>query len=161
MRTAADKRRRRALYKERVAAGLCGMCGALATEGPRGGKTKCDGCRSAHAAAIAANRPRMNANKRRWATENPDRVRAWDNEVRRFAQYGITPEQFYEMLARQGGRCAICLLPFTKEPHIDHDHVTKRVRGLLCSEHNLALGLFKDNPDWLRAAAAYIEEEVM
>ncbi|MBK7330438.1 MAG: hypothetical protein IPI85_15545 [Dehalococcoidia bacterium] len=40
---------------------------------------------------------------------------------------------------------------------LDHDHVTGQVRGFLCSHCNIALGAFRDNPESMRAAAAYIE----
>lgn len=59
--------------------------------------------------------------------------------------YGITTEQYEEMLLAQGGRCAIC--GRTQEEagmrhrlHVDHDHETDRVRGLLCYRCNTAMG---------------------
>lgn len=80
-------------------------------------------------------------------------------------QYGITLEQYREMLAAQDGKCAIC--GATPPPngvksaarlHVDHDHVTKRVRALLCSRCNQGIGYFKDDPDLFHAAARYIEQ---
>src|SRR5450759_1531991 len=61
---------------------------------------------------------------------------------RRILTYGLAPEEFQEMLAIQGGLCAICHDPMVRanEPQIDHDHETGRVRGLLCARCNLALG---------------------
>lgn len=77
--------------------------------------------------------------------------------------YGLTPEQYAEMLEEQGGVCAIC---GTDEwpgkgnrPHVDHDHSTGRVRGILCSHCNHGLGKFRDDPERLRAAAEYLERE--
>jgi hypothetical protein len=79
--------------------------------------------------------------------------------------YGLTGEQYGEMLAAQKGLCAICNQPETaminglpKVMHVDHDHVTGQIRSLLCGSCNGALGLFKDDPARLRAAADYIEK---
>lgn len=69
------------------------------------------------------------------------------------------PEGWYEaQLARQGGGCAICAsTPKSRRLHIDHDHKTGVVRGLLCFPCNrLLLGAHRD-PARLRAAAAYLE----
>src|SRR5689334_12217251 len=61
--------------------------------------------------------------------------------------YRITPDHYAALLARQGGRCAICR---GAEPgagrdwHVDHCHETGLVRGLLCVHCNLGLGHFKD-----------------
>lgn len=75
--------------------------------------------------------------------------------------YGITPEQFEAMLAAQGGKCAICRTGTWKgkhnKPHLDHDHVTGAVRGILCGGCNNGLGNFGDDPARLRAAADYLE----
>jgi len=71
----------------------------------------------------------------------------------------VTPEQYAALLARQEGRCAICQ---TDQPggkgswHVDHDHATGGVRGLLCSQCNLMLGHARDDPARLRAALEYL-----
>ncbi|MCB5180408.1 endonuclease VII domain-containing protein [Streptomyces antimicrobicus] len=69
--------------------------------------------------------------------------------------YGMTEAERDEMVAAQGGVCVIC----RKGPaeHVDHDHQTGRVRGVLCFACNSALGKFKDRPDVMRRAAAYVE----
>lgn len=73
--------------------------------------------------------------------------------------YGITMEQFDSMLAAQGGVCAICGgEPTGKNWHVDHDHDTNAVRGILCNGCNTALGGMRDNPAILRAAADYLEK---
>lgn len=86
----------------------------------------------------------------------PDRVRGY--KLR--ANFGISLDQYNEMLVAQRSRCAICR---TDSPggrgtfHVDHDHVTGRVRGLLCHGCNTGLGLFGDSPTRLLQAATYVE----
>jgi hypothetical protein len=63
-------------------------------------------------------------------------------------KYGISVADYDEMLAAQGGCCAICYGPPTRGRErfdIDHDHSTGVVRGLLCSNCNRAVGLLNDN----------------
>lgn len=86
---------------------------------------------------------------------------------KRLRKYGLTPEQFDALLASQNGVCAICGKPeTTRQPHrvsgldplaVDHDHVTGKVRGLLCFMCNTAIGKFNDDPKLLRRAADYVE----
>ena len=59
------------------------------------------------------------------------------------------------MLAAQGKECPICGTGLHKF-HIDHDHATNRVRGLLCHRCNVRLGVF-DDPKWRDAAMKYLE----
>lgn len=72
-------------------------------------------------------------------------------------RYDLTVAQVEEM-ATKG--CAICgTVEWNgrhKRPHVDHDHKTGRVRGILCSECNTGLGKFKDDPIILEAALAYL-----
>lgn len=69
-------------------------------------------------------------------------------------RYGITAGEVDDMLAEQGGLCAICRN--APAVHVDHDHATGAVRALLCFNCNGGLGQFKDDPDVLRAAADYV-----
>lgn len=78
--------------------------------------------------------------------------------------YGMTGEQYGQMLADQCGLCAICKRPETamangkpKVMHVDHCHKTGVVRALLCNNCNPMLGHAKDDIETLRAAADYIE----
>jgi hypothetical protein len=75
--------------------------------------------------------------------------------------YGITIEEFDALLASQEGTCAICrrkiMDPRGYHPHVDHDHITGKVRGVLCFSCNIGLGGFKDNAEFLRAAIDYLE----
>lgn len=70
------------------------------------------------------------------------------------ARYGLTPEAIAEMVADQGGLCAICAQAPARAC-IDHDHETGRVRGILCHPCNIALPAV-ENTDYLRAALAYL-----
>jgi hypothetical protein len=77
----------------------------------------------------------------------------------------MDPEGFYAMLDEQNGRCRICgqSIEGTDEKgkllaHIDHDHDTGRVRGLLCQGCNTGLGMFKDSIRNLASAIVYLEE---
>jgi hypothetical protein len=67
---------------------------------------------------------------------------------------------YAKTLKKQGGRCAICRRK--PEPgevfHYDHDHKTKRFRGLLCHQCNHGLGGFHDRVDLLEVAIVYLQD---
>lgn len=73
--------------------------------------------------------------------------------------YGITLEQYEEMLAAQNGGCAICggQNDDGRKLYVDHDHTTGAVRGLLCIRCNRAIGCFLDDPAHLTAAISYLQ----
>lgn len=74
--------------------------------------------------------------------------------------YGIDPEEYERLLQAQGGRCAICRSEPKKRPlMVDHEHKTRRIRGLLCfwCNHRL-LGGARERVDVLRSAIAYLED---
>ncbi len=60
------------------------------------------------------------------------------------------------MMQEQGNACATCLKPLNVNYHVDHNHETGQVRGLLCKLCNWALGHAQDNPDTLRRMADYL-----
>lgn len=97
----------------------------------------------------------------RWYRDNREHVLGLKRASALRKSFGLTIEQYDEMLAAQGGLCAVCGQPpqsKARRPlHIDHCHNTGRVRGLLCRSCNVGLGHFADSPERLRAAAAYIE----
>ncbi len=78
-------------------------------------------------------------------------------------KYGMTFDEFEAMLSDQNNACAIC---GTKEPssgrdrrfHVNHDHKTGEVRGLLCKSCNIALGEVKENIHILQAMIEYLNE---
>lgn len=74
--------------------------------------------------------------------------------------YKITIEFYHDMYEEQGGCCAGCLLPFgNKVPHVDHDHETGRVRGLLHGQCNSILGFIDDDATKLDKLAEYLRRE--
>lgn len=112
----------------------------------------------------------------RWRAKNMHKVREWDRARRKrhpeavvkfnIERYGITIPEFEQMVVAQGGLCAICRRPelVTRKGkplrlHIDHNHKTGKVRGLLCMRCNFGLGYFQDDPLLLRAATAYVERQ--
>jgi hypothetical protein len=93
------------------------------------------------------------------ATKNGiPRIRSPERHLKR--TYGITQAVKDRRQRQQFGCCAICGKPPEpgKKLHVDHDHATGEVRGLLCDLCNRGLGFFKDNPQALRNAARYLEE---
>lgn len=82
-------------------------------------------------------------------------------ELRR--KYGLTIEEYERRFAEQLGKCAICGESEHKGKdtrkflHVDHCHATKRIRGLLCQNCNRGIGFFRDSPDRLAAAIAYLQ----
>lgn len=92
--------------------------------------------------------------QREWHAKNPGK-RA---EYRRRQRFNLEPEQYEAMLTQQGGVCGIC----NEAPrgqrgfHVDHDHNTGKVRGILCHHCNIGIGCFQDNPATLELAMLYI-----
>lgn len=72
--------------------------------------------------------------------------------------FGITPEQYDKMLAKQRGVCAICARqsPDGRRLHVDHCHSTGKVRGLLCHDCNRGIGMFSDDVARLTQASLYL-----
>ena len=74
-------------------------------------------------------------------------------------RYGIGADEFDELVRQQGGVCAIWARPAPE--HVDHDHDTGAVRGILCFNCNGGLGQFRDSIDALHAAAAYLDARLV
>jgi len=107
----------------------------------------------------------------RWRAANPERYLETQRRAKQSPKgrrreragylkrkYGITLEQYDELLAEQGGGCGICgRLPRDDiSLHVDHDHLTGAIRGLLCFRCNNALGDFEDDYERLSAAVRYL-----
>lgn len=152
--TARTKRTRRSSYAEHLEASRVARLGT------------CRDCQQPKDAKLMSKaKPGLckacsTARTRAWAEANPTE---WERHRRRSwlkRKYGITIEQYDEMLAAQGGVCPICGTP-PADPrgyrmHIDHCHDTGRVRGILCGPCNQGIGNLGDDPDRLLAAVEYL-----
>ena len=97
--------------------------------------------------------------ERAWRAADPARARKSAQIGHLRYLYGIDVDEYNEMFARQGGRCAVCNeLPLEggKRLGVDHDHMTGKIRGLLCARCNLTLGFVVDNPQLLASLANHI-----
>ena len=86
------------------------------------------------------NREKSNKSARDSYHRHRDRIRAQLKADRPLRIYGLTSEQFEALKELQGGCCAICHRVPEKDLHIDHDHESGQVRGLLCVSCNTRLG---------------------
>jgi hypothetical protein len=111
------------------------------------------------------------ARVKRWQQANADRVNAVQRRRRADPQvkqqmrayhlkrtYGVSIDEYEAMLAEQDDGCGMCGRPPSEaiSLHIDHDHRTGRIRGLLCFRCNNSLGDLEDNPDLLLAGVRYL-----
>ena len=106
------------------------------------------------------NRKRVNATTRAWNKANQPRRRVIERRARLKSVYGLSLAAYEALLLGQDHRCAACAadlsaLP-TKQRHVDHDHLTGAVRGILCHSCNTALGLMKDSPKRLQQLISYL-----
>jgi hypothetical protein len=108
------------------------------------------------------NREKILARNKAYREANPDKMKISYRRnylKKKFLSYGITETQYNELLLKQDGRCAICLTDKPTQPgwHIDHDHTTGEVRGILCQKCNIGIGLLQDNPAIVKSALSYLE----
>lgn len=106
----------------------------------------------------AKNKITLRAYHKEWRKSHPKQLTANSYKAKLLYRFGITPEQYANLLHEQGGVCAICGEAELdgKKLAIDHDHRTGEIRGLLCSRCNTALGGFRDNPSYLSNAILYL-----
>jgi hypothetical protein len=160
----------------------CKKCGAFK---PLEEYYRCAGTKDGHrgdckACNLAAKHDRYVANPapakaraRRWQQANPEQVNAYYRARRLkpevklkeraghlMRKYGMTIEQYDAMLEAQGGGCFICGRAPREDIslHVDHDHSTGKVRGILCFCCNNALADFQEDVQLLAKAAAYLDQ---
>ncbi len=157
---------------------VCSKCGEAKSRGDfhrasraRDGRTAwCKPCRKTYQKAwCEAHREQVKATNRAWFVANPDKRADWYLR----SQYGISLADYDGMLAKQGGRCAVCdgtetaVNKRTGEPRrlaVDHDHgccpgrrsCGECIRGLLCDRCNRALGQAHDDLGLLVKLAGYL-----
>lgn len=135
----------------------------------KAGEAACPPCREAGRLRAERNNRSAKGKARRVAYYQANREAHAARNLKE--KSNLTPEQYEEMLAQQGGTCAIC---GGTDPagrwgaygrfHVDHDHACcpgksscgRCIRGLLCGKCNIGLGSFGDDPQVLVAAAAYL-----
>lgn len=110
------------------------------------------------------NQEQIKISKEKWRKENEE----LDKNIRRKwklrTKYGISENDYNRIFENQEGRCAICgkhQSELEKRLYIDHDHLTNRVRGLLCDGCNFGLGHFNDDPYLLTNAILYLKDSLI
>lgn len=137
-------------------------------------------CRSCYEKQLRENNPeyaeRQRENTRKWiekhaeqhratakawvAKQDPEYMRAYKRK-KKLESYGLTPEDYDQMLRDQGGGCAICMRPpGDKQLAVDHCHDSGVVRGLLCFRCNFGLSWFAEDDKRLAKAAQYVSKAV-
>lgn len=125
-------------------------------------------CLANNAAYYAAHKAEVRKRNDQWKEANKEKyvlsVKRWQqrSEIKAKAReklYGVTAEQYQLQLEKQCYCCAVCgsVLDLAKNTHQDHCHVTNSPRGILCSNCNTALGLFKDSLELLLKAVSYLK----
>lgn len=92
----------------------------------------------------------------RFYENNPDKFLEY-----RTKKYGITPDQYNQLLTEQQYCCKVCGVhesELAKSLAIDHCHTHGHVRALLCTNCNTALGLLKENTDIMKKLIEYTME---
>jgi hypothetical protein len=105
------------------------------------------------------NRSEINLRARIKYRQNKQKIR----DRRMTLKYGSSDSDYNRMLLDQGGTCAICCVPELLggrwgKLNLDHDHLTGKIRGLLCFRCNLAIGKFEDRIDLLESAIKYLKK---
>jgi hypothetical protein len=103
---------------------------------------------------VKSHREYYTQKQREWRENNIDSTK----NISLKSKYGISLKEYNEMFSNQGGNCAICgrngLVLC-----IDHNHVSKKVRGLICKSCNMALGFVSDDIVILENMLGYLEKE--
>jgi hypothetical protein len=95
----------------------------------------------------------------RYHIANKEKINARTRRHHFKRRYGITHKQVMELIKGASNKCQICGAEFSlnNKPHIDHDHKSNRIRGVLCRKCNSGIGLFDDKIDLLKRAIGYLQ----
>ena len=121
-----------------------------------------------------ANKEKIKARNRAYYIAHREKIILYDKKQReihrskrairesfyqRKRKYGVNKEEFLSLINTQNGLCGICGKSFElTNPTLDHEHATEKIRGVLCRDCNIGLGMFYDNSDILRSAIIYLEK---
>ena len=143
----------------------CRKCGG--TERYLSGNKPCVRCLKESSAL------RSKTKRKDWCRKNKEKINAYNKEKyhslteeekilrnRKYtvSQYGLTLEEYGVILETQKGVCAICSEAPEGNLHIDHNHTTNEVRGLLCGKCNRAIGLLNDDVSLFSKAINYLNK---
>lgn len=127
--------------------------------------TYCKPCTKARNSAwVKANRDKHRETCAKWYAQNKTKANAVQSCWHYRKSYGITKQQFLDLVAAASGKCRICNTPVVVGSRalngavLDHSHATGQIRGVLCHACNKGLGLFADDPIRLQQAVAYLSE---
>jgi hypothetical protein len=122
-------------------------CGYIHKNGQRSLRTICNQCRRENYQKI-----------------HPPVIPQTEKDRQLRAAFGVTEQEYLDLLSKQNGVCAICKQPEIvkrlgklKALAVDHSHKTDKNRGLLCQRCNIAIGLLQDSPELLITAAQYLK----
>lgn len=102
----------------------------------------------------AANPEKHRALWREYRNSNKDYYKYWSLQKK----YGLSREDFNSLVVDQKGECAICGEVLGETLDVDHNHITGKVRGLLCNNCNRGLGFFNEDFRLLRKASIYLAQ---
>ena len=110
-------------------------------------------------------REKENKKQQLYRLQHPEKTREQSRlseQKRRLKRYGISKEEYNNLLDSQGHCCAICDIELTDDRfcHVDHSHDTGKVRGILCHHCNFLLGNAKDSLAILSSAYSYLEKSL-
>lgn len=124
---------------------------------------ECPKCKAArHLEWRRKNREHCLAYHRNYTRTHPEKMRAFYRKRELWRKYGISILDYDNILLSQGGKCALCGSDNPKgyfgRFHVDHDHKTNKIRGLICGNCNLIIGHAGDDIRLLRLAIRYLEK---
>lgn len=121
---------------------------------PNGHDTKVLGVRPDNSCSECRRTRNRNAYKKNPYVKREANMKYW-----RLKRYGLSDEEYQKLRVDQKV-CSICNRPSERTLHVDHNHLTDKVRGLLCFKCNAMLGLAEDNCDTLFAAIKYLNNKL-
>jgi hypothetical protein len=117
-------------------------------------------CRSRCRAYKVAHKKEGHKQKAQWKKDNPQKQKLYERNGALKRKYNLTPRDYEALKEHQFGCCAICrkdASEFAKPLHVDHDHSTQLIRGLLCWKCNALLPHRKNLTELLQRALVYVD----